>query len=141
MSSSLAKAICAGSWPCIRPITMGRAPTWAWARTRRSGVPSNDPELSSPHQSWADCIIATPGYDFRGGQPKSLQQQWAARSYHGDAQNNSRAVINRFLGHYDGNPVNLEPSNDSGWSARVRPEPPTRTLAPTPPPRPISPEA
>ena len=31
--------------------------------------------------------------------PKSLQQQWAARSYHGDAQNNSRAVINRFLGH------------------------------------------
>ena len=41
--------------------------------------------------------------------PKSLQQQWAARSYHGDAQNNSRAVINRFLGHYDGNPVNLAP--------------------------------
>ena len=41
--------------------------------------------------------------------PKSLQQQWAARSYHGDAQNNARAVINRFLGHYDGNPVNLVP--------------------------------
>ena len=41
--------------------------------------------------------------------PPSLQQQWAARSYHGDAQNNSRAVINRFLGFYDGNPVNLLP--------------------------------
>jgi len=41
--------------------------------------------------------------------PKSLQQQWAARSYHGDAQNNSRAVLNRFLGFYDGNPVNLIP--------------------------------
>jgi alkyl sulfatase BDS1-like metallo-beta-lactamase superfamily hydrolase len=41
--------------------------------------------------------------------PKSLQQQWAARSYHGDVQNNSRAVINRFLGFYDGNPVNLHP--------------------------------
>jgi alkyl sulfatase BDS1-like metallo-beta-lactamase superfamily hydrolase len=41
--------------------------------------------------------------------PDSLQRQWAARSYHGDAQNNSRAVINRFLGHYDGNPVNLAP--------------------------------
>lgn len=41
--------------------------------------------------------------------PKSLQKQWAARSYHGDAQNNSRAVINHFLGHYDGNPVNLAP--------------------------------
>lgn len=41
--------------------------------------------------------------------PKSLRDQWAVRSYHGDAQNNTRAVINRFLGHYDGNPVNLIP--------------------------------
>jgi len=41
--------------------------------------------------------------------PKSLQQQWAVRSYHGDVQNNARAVINRFLGFYDGNPVNLNP--------------------------------
>ncbi len=41
--------------------------------------------------------------------PKSLQQKWAARSYHGDVGNNSRAVINRFLGFYDGNPVNLHP--------------------------------
>ena len=41
--------------------------------------------------------------------PKSLRDQWAVRSYHGDVQNNARAVINRFLGHYDGNPVNLIP--------------------------------
>ncbi|MFO1420554.1 MAG: alkyl sulfatase dimerization domain-containing protein, partial [Candidatus Competibacteraceae bacterium] len=41
--------------------------------------------------------------------PKSLQNQWAARSYHGDVQNNARGVINRFLGHYDGNPTNLIP--------------------------------
>ncbi len=41
--------------------------------------------------------------------PQSLQQQWAARSYHGDARNNARAVINRFIGFYDGNPVNLAP--------------------------------
>ncbi len=41
--------------------------------------------------------------------PKSLQQSWAARSYHGDVKNNSRAVINRFIGFYDGNPVNLHP--------------------------------
>ena len=41
--------------------------------------------------------------------PGSLQQQWAARSYHGAVQINSRAVINRFLGFYDGNPVNLMP--------------------------------
>jgi alkyl sulfatase BDS1-like metallo-beta-lactamase superfamily hydrolase len=41
--------------------------------------------------------------------PRSLQQQWAARSYHGAVKINSRAVINRFLGFYDGNPVNLTP--------------------------------
>jgi len=41
--------------------------------------------------------------------PKGLQQQWAARSYHGDVGNNVRAVINRFIGFYDGNPVNLHP--------------------------------
>ena len=41
--------------------------------------------------------------------PKSLRQQWAARSYHGDVQNNVRGVINRFLGHFDGNPANLIP--------------------------------
>ncbi|MBM5571974.1 MULTISPECIES: alkyl/aryl-sulfatase [Deefgea] len=41
--------------------------------------------------------------------PKSLQQQWSVRSYHGDVQNNVRGVINRFLGHFDGNPTNLIP--------------------------------
>ena len=41
--------------------------------------------------------------------PMSLQQNWAARSYHGDVQNNVRGVVNRFLGHFDGNPANLIP--------------------------------
>ena len=41
--------------------------------------------------------------------PGSLQQTWAARSYHGDVQNNVRGVVNRFLGHFDGNPANLIP--------------------------------
>jgi alkyl sulfatase BDS1-like metallo-beta-lactamase superfamily hydrolase len=41
--------------------------------------------------------------------PKSLRAQWAARSYHGDVQNNVRGVVNRFLGHFDGNPANLIP--------------------------------
>ena len=52
--------------------------------------------------------------------PKSLQQQWAARSYHGDVQNNARAVINRFLGFYDGNPVNLHPAVAAGFGAALR---------------------
>jgi len=41
--------------------------------------------------------------------PQTLQQNWAARSYHGDVQNNVRGVVNRFLGHFDGNPTNLIP--------------------------------
>ena len=41
--------------------------------------------------------------------PASLQQNWAARSYHGDVQNNVRGVVNRFIGHFDGNPANLIP--------------------------------
>jgi alkyl sulfatase BDS1-like metallo-beta-lactamase superfamily hydrolase len=41
--------------------------------------------------------------------PQSLQDSWAARSYHGSPENNSRGVVNRYLGHWDGNPANLIP--------------------------------
>jgi len=41
--------------------------------------------------------------------PNSLQQQWAVRSYHGSVENNSRGVINRYLGYWDGNPTTLIP--------------------------------
>ena len=41
--------------------------------------------------------------------PKSLQQQWAAHSYHGSEEHNSRAVINRYLGYWDANPATLMP--------------------------------
>jgi alkyl sulfatase BDS1-like metallo-beta-lactamase superfamily hydrolase len=41
--------------------------------------------------------------------PESLQQQWAVRSYHGSVEHNSRAVINRYLGYWDGNPTTLIP--------------------------------
>jgi alkyl sulfatase BDS1-like metallo-beta-lactamase superfamily hydrolase len=41
--------------------------------------------------------------------PPSLWQQWSAHSYHGSEQHNSRGVINRFLGYWDGNPVNIAP--------------------------------
>lgn len=45
--------------------------------------------------------------------PASLQQQWAARSYHGSVEHNSRAVINRWLGYWDGNPATLLPLSPS----------------------------
>jgi len=41
--------------------------------------------------------------------PESLQQQWAAHSYHGSEEHNSRAVINRYLGYWDANPATLIP--------------------------------
>jgi len=41
--------------------------------------------------------------------PNSLQQQWSARSYHGSVEHNSRAVVNRYLGYWDGNPTTLIP--------------------------------
>lgn len=41
--------------------------------------------------------------------PKSLQNQWYARSYHGSVEHNSRAVINRYIGYWDCNPATLIP--------------------------------
>jgi alkyl sulfatase BDS1-like metallo-beta-lactamase superfamily hydrolase len=41
--------------------------------------------------------------------PKSLQNQWAAHSYHGSEEHNSRAVINRYIGYWDANPATLIP--------------------------------
>jgi alkyl sulfatase BDS1-like metallo-beta-lactamase superfamily hydrolase len=41
--------------------------------------------------------------------PKSQQEQWYARGYHGSFEHNSRAVINRYLGYWDANPTTLIP--------------------------------
>lgn len=41
--------------------------------------------------------------------PASLAGHWAARSYHGSEEHNARAVINRYLGYWDGNPATLVP--------------------------------
>ncbi|MBP6809087.1 MAG: MBL fold metallo-hydrolase, partial [Chromatiaceae bacterium] len=41
--------------------------------------------------------------------PKSLQDKWYARGYHGSPEHNSRGVIQRFLGFWDANPATLIP--------------------------------
>jgi len=41
--------------------------------------------------------------------PASLQQKWSVRQYHGSEFHNSRAVLNRYLGYWDGNPATLAP--------------------------------
>ncbi len=45
--------------------------------------------------------------------PKSLQNQWHCRGYHGSPENNSRGVIQRFLGYWDGNPTHLLPAPEA----------------------------
>jgi alkyl sulfatase BDS1-like metallo-beta-lactamase superfamily hydrolase len=41
--------------------------------------------------------------------PASLENKWHVRGYHGAVKNNTRAVINRYLGFSDLNPANLMP--------------------------------
>ncbi|MEO1128911.1 MAG: alkyl sulfatase dimerization domain-containing protein [Planctomycetota bacterium] len=45
--------------------------------------------------------------------PKSLQQTWHARGYHGSPEHNSRGVVQRFLGFWDCNPATLIPLSPS----------------------------
>jgi alkyl sulfatase BDS1-like metallo-beta-lactamase superfamily hydrolase len=41
--------------------------------------------------------------------PRSLENSWTVRGYHGSPEHNSRGVIQRFLGFWDANPTNLIP--------------------------------
>jgi alkyl sulfatase BDS1-like metallo-beta-lactamase superfamily hydrolase len=41
--------------------------------------------------------------------PASLQQEWSARGYYGTLRHNAKAVYQKYLGWYDGNPANLDP--------------------------------
>ena len=41
--------------------------------------------------------------------PRSIQQKWDCRGYHGSPQHNARGVLNRYLGFWDCNPATLIP--------------------------------
>jgi len=41
--------------------------------------------------------------------PKSLASAWHARGYYGTVSHNAKAIYQRYLGWYDGNPANLNP--------------------------------
>jgi alkyl sulfatase BDS1-like metallo-beta-lactamase superfamily hydrolase len=41
--------------------------------------------------------------------PRSLQDKWYCRGYHGSPEHNSRGVVQRYLGFWDGNPTTLVP--------------------------------
>jgi len=41
--------------------------------------------------------------------PPSLSQEWSNRDYYGTVNHNAKAVYQKYLGWYDGNPANLHP--------------------------------
>ncbi|WP_304189720.1 alkyl/aryl-sulfatase [Phenylobacterium aquaticum] len=50
--------------------------------------------------------------------PPALDREWYNRGYYGSLSFNSRAVYQRYMGWYDGNPVNLTPLEPADESAR-----------------------
>ena len=43
------------------------------------------------------------------GLPPELDREWTVRGYYGSVSHNSKAVFQRYLSWYDGNPANLQP--------------------------------
>ena len=41
--------------------------------------------------------------------PASLQQDWACHGFYGTVRHNVKAIVQRYLGWYDGNPAHLDP--------------------------------
>jgi alkyl sulfatase BDS1-like metallo-beta-lactamase superfamily hydrolase len=41
--------------------------------------------------------------------PASLANEWANRDYYGSVRHNAKAIYQKYLGWYDGNPANLDP--------------------------------
>ena len=50
--------------------------------------------------------------------PPSLAEEWYNRSYYGSVSHNSRAVYQRYLGFFDGNPAHLHPLPPQDAGAR-----------------------
>jgi alkyl sulfatase BDS1-like metallo-beta-lactamase superfamily hydrolase len=51
--------------------------------------------------------------------PASLQQEWAVHPFYGSWKHNVKAVYQRYLGYYDGNPANLEPLPPVGTAKKT----------------------
>jgi len=50
--------------------------------------------------------------------PNSLSKLWHTHGYHGTYSHNARAVVNRYIGFYDGNPANLNPLQTGDEAAK-----------------------
>jgi len=51
--------------------------------------------------------------------PPGMQQEWAVRGYYGTVNHNSKAVYQRYLSWYDGNPANLNPLPETDSATRM----------------------
>lgn len=65
----------------------------------------NDRTLHLANQGYTPMEIA----EAMKTLPGALENKWHTRSYYGSLSHNSRAVYQRYLGYYDGNPANLNP--------------------------------
>ncbi|KRG68343.1 alkyl/aryl-sulfatase [Pseudoxanthomonas dokdonensis] len=51
--------------------------------------------------------------------PASQQGEWSSHGYYGTLRHNARAVYQRYLGWYDGNPANLNPLPETRQAAKT----------------------
>ncbi|MBK4737619.1 MBL fold metallo-hydrolase [Noviherbaspirillum sp. DKR-6] len=87
-------------------------PTWGRERVGRMLADQrdmyaylNDQTLRLLNQGYTPMDIA----EKLARLPEPLARQWYARDYYGSISHNVRAVYQRYLGFYDGNPANLNP--------------------------------
>jgi alkyl sulfatase BDS1-like metallo-beta-lactamase superfamily hydrolase len=87
-------------------------PTWGRERITRLLADQrdmyaylNDQTLRLMNQGYTPMEIAERLHTL----PEPLASQWYARDYYGSISHNVRAVYQRYLGFYDGNPANLNP--------------------------------
>ena len=87
-------------------------PTWGQARLSRLLADQrdmyaylNDQTLRLMNQGYTPMDIA----ERLKRLPEPLASQWYARDYYGSISHNVRAVYQRYLGFYDGNPASLNP--------------------------------
>lgn len=87
-------------------------PTWGSGRITRLLADQrdmyaflNDQTLRLMNQGYTPMEIAERLHSL----PEPLASQWYARDYYGSISHNVRAVYQRYLGFYDGNPASLNP--------------------------------
>ncbi|WP_416897696.1 MAG: alkyl/aryl-sulfatase [Minwuia sp.] len=92
--------VCQHHWP-----TWGREAVKDFLERQRDLYKHiHDQTVRRMNQGWRPAEIAE-SLDL----PPSLREDWRMRGYYGTVSHNSKAVFQRYLSWYDGNPANLNP--------------------------------